>query len=239
MNQAKGRQSPVFPVALGVDEPRNHDARRRTDMALVVVAVPDVAGTGRAIVGAAEPVRVSETVQVSATERRPHRDVSEDLMEWLEQVPAQAPARFKREFRIVGHIGNAVDCGNFGIEEVAHEEVFRQPFPAEAFECPHGSPVWAWAGPLHAAGRQGVSGLRRMIALAFLRAAGKEGSVRVPCIVATSGHRCAPRPRPDGRQVCGRCLHHITSDQSGPANEVSVAEANWVADRYSWTHMVL
>ena len=62
---------------------------------------------------------------------------TEGRFQRLQQFLAKPPACLDRQIGILGNIGNAVEIGNFGVQEIAEEEVLRQPYPAKIFQTLH------------------------------------------------------------------------------------------------------
>src|SRR3569832_889244 len=131
---------PVARSVKAIPHRGHDDARRGAHMTTGIAPVPDVAGMAvlveRAIIarpaGAHHPVaqRVDLTVAIGAADR----DAAEAILQRREQLLAQLGARGDRETGIVGQVAEAMDRGDLGIEEIAHEEGFRQPRAAEVAE---------------------------------------------------------------------------------------------------------
>ena len=159
-----GEPLPVAGRAAPVPEARHDNAGGRAPAALSIILVPDVhrlvTGIAGAVVilGASASHPVAEGIELGRAIGRADHDPAERRLEGLEQLLAQPLAGSDREVRIGGQVGKAVDRGDLGIEEVAHEEMARQPLAAQLGELGHAHrgrarrrSVWRCCWPAHPA----------------------------------------------------------------------------------------
>ena len=123
------------------EEPGDDDARRRSHAAVLVPAVPHVAGMVPlrlpAPVALVEPI-VAVGVHLDGAERGADRHVPEGGVEGFQQLLAEPRPGRDREVRVVGDVGDPVEVRDLAVEHLAHVEVLRQPDPAERLEGLHG-----------------------------------------------------------------------------------------------------
>ncbi|MCY1546753.1 hypothetical protein D9M68_827680 [compost metagenome] len=87
------------------------------------------------IAPAIEAVGIAETVDLHRAKGRSDGEFAEARLQRLQQVFAQRRAGRDRQVRVVGNIGKAMDHGDFRIEEIAQEEILREPDAAQIFEA--------------------------------------------------------------------------------------------------------
>jgi len=61
----------------------------------------------------------------------------ERRLQRLQQFLAEPLACLDRQIGILGDVGDAVEIGDFGVQEIAKEEVLRQPYAAKIFQPLH------------------------------------------------------------------------------------------------------
>jgi len=89
------------------------------------------------VVPAVEVVLVAEAVDLGAAIGGTDGDAAEAVHQRFERLLAELAAGHDREIRIVREILDAVEIGNLGIEEIAHEEVLAEPHTAQLLERTH------------------------------------------------------------------------------------------------------
>ena len=129
------------PVPIRVDEPGDHHAGRGADAAVRVVMIPDVLRVGLRIAGAIQLVPVAVPVDGGVAKGGSNGDMAEDVAQRLQKIRAEPSARFDREVGFVRDIGDPVNGRDLGVQEIAHEEVFRQPDATKFLHCPDGAAV--------------------------------------------------------------------------------------------------
>src|SRR3569623_1836123 len=188
-----GEPLPVARAVEAIPYRRHDDARRRAHMPGGIAPVPDMASVAvlveRAIIarlpGAHQPVakRVDLAVAIGAADR----DSAEAILQRLEQLLAQRGALGDRQVRVVGQVAQPMDRGDLGIEEVAHEEGFRQPRAAKVrqrgnaggrFHPPSRLRVSTRASPISPSWRLANRAITK--ATAWLASATATGTMRSP-----------------------------------------------------------